>query len=226
MKRIAVVLAGIAVSEPAWALDYWMWGVGPKIGTTFLPGRYPLKFPGMVEDDLIDVGGEQVPSIQKVGGDFIAGLNATYYASSSTRLGVDAGFDLGASYFGANFMLEYNWVKQSSALDFLLGAEAGAGTMSFNGTDPAKLRVNTFPVRAETGLVIRDNSRAYQGSIYTQFDIPSRQVFTNSANDVTDGGVGIGLYLSAGVELTVMIGDFTPPRPKGGAGAGGTSNCC
>ena len=126
MKRIAVVLAGIAVSEPAWALDYWMWGVGPKIGTTFLPGRYPLKFPGMVEDDLIDVGGEQVPSIQKVGGDFIAGLNATYYASSSTRLGVDAGFDLGASYFGANFMLEYNWVKQSSALDFLLGRGAHA----------------------------------------------------------------------------------------------------
>ncbi len=211
MKRLAVVLAGLALSEPAWALDYWMWGVGPKIGTTFLPGRYPIKFPGVVGDDA---------AIDKVGGDFIAGLNATYYASSATRLGVDAGFDLGSGFFGANVMLEYNWVKQSSALDFLLGVEAGAGTMVFNGVDPAKLRVNTFPIRGETGLVVRDNSRAYQGSLYAQFDIPSRQIYTPPVGDVIDGGVGIGLYLSAGVELTLMFGDFTPPRPKGGAGAG------
>jgi hypothetical protein len=225
MKRIALVLAGVALSEPAWALDYWMWGIGPKVGTTFLPGRYPIKFPNVVEDDLVDDPNDdadppgQIPSINKVGGDFIAGFNATYYASSSTRLGIDAGFDLGQSFFGANFMLEYNWVKQSSALDFLLGAEAGAGTMVFNGIDPAKLRVNTFPVRAESGLVIRDNSRAYQGSLYYQFDIPSRQIFTPSVGDTLDGGVGIGLYMSLGIEVTLMFGDFTPPRPKNGGGA-------
>ena len=46
----ATVLA-LAVPSVAQAADPYMWGVGPRLGTTFLPGAYPAAFPRLVADD-------------------------------------------------------------------------------------------------------------------------------------------------------------------------------
>jgi hypothetical protein len=207
MKRIIAVAVGLMTASPAWALDAWMWGVGPKVGTTFLPGRTPVGFPKEVNDDA---------GLNKTGFDLIIGGNALYYASSTTRLGVDLGADVGGSMFGFHGLLEYNYVAQQQALDFIFGGEAGVATTMWNGDESSRLVLNSFPLRAKIGLMARDNSRAYGGSIFGQFDIPSRQIYTMKDGTKMDGGLSAGLYLTAGLEISVLFGDFTPPRPHHG----------
>lgn len=204
MKRVVAVVIALGMSSPAWALDAWMWGVGPKLGTTFLPGRAPLLFPQEVRDEA---------GISKTGADVLFGVNALYYASSTTRLGLDLGADVGGNMFGLHGLLEYDYVAQQQALDFTFGGEAGVATTAWNGDATSRLVVNSFPLRAKIGLIARDNSRAYGGAIFGQFDIPSRQIYTQRDGTKLDGHLKPGLYFSAGFEISVLFGDFTPPRP-------------
>lgn len=202
-KRAFAALVALWAASPAEAADAYMWGVGPRIGTTVLPGRYPVGFPPAVADD---------GAVSKIRDDLIVGLDAAYYANRNTRLAVAGGADLGAGFYDLSLLGKYNWVADSDALDFLFGVGAGFGTMRWNGEDDAQFGVNYFPIRGEAAAMIRDKSRAYQGTIFAQADIPSSQTYLDRTGTEVD--VGTGLYLRVGLELTLMFGDFTPPKPK------------
>src|SRR5262249_47933833 len=63
MKRtgcaLGVLLGFMGVSTPAIAADSgpYMWGAGFKLGTSFIPGRYPFSFPSSINNyDFTDTG--------------------------------------------------------------------------------------------------------------------------------------------------------------------------
>lgn len=204
-KRLMMVVAALSVSSPAFALDAWMWGVGPKIGTNFLPGRAPLKFPGAVGDDEL---------ISKTGFDFVLGADAVYYANANHRLGVSGDFDFGKNMFDTQFLIKYDYIQPSQAVDFVLGAGVGAGYMQWSGEGDSKLLVPYYPLRPEMGIMVRDGARAYHATAYLEVDVPSRQTYKDATGDTVDTLGGTGFYMSAGLELGVLFGDFTPPKPK------------
>jgi hypothetical protein len=207
MNRALLVVFGLLVSSPAWALDTWMWGIGPKIGTNALPGGYPLAFPKAVVDNSLD----------KARFDLLFGASAYYYASQSSRLGLDLQGDFGKGFDEEEAILKYNWVYQGDAIDFVTGLGLGAGVMHFHDTagadqTDAKMLVNDFPVRGEIGALVRDGTRGYQGNLFGQLGIPTRSVYTDP--DGLQDNVGFGLYLMVGIEVSVLFGDFEPPRSR------------
>lgn len=217
MVRWLLAVGALFAATPAYALDAWMWGVGPKVGTLVLPGAYPARFPTTIKDEA---------ALERVRTDVIFGVDTVYYANSYTRLGASGAFDVGSGFFDLSGMLEYNWVKQMEALDFIVGGGVGAGQMRFTGDGSATLRLPYYPLRVETGALIRDNSRGYQLTAFAAYNLPANHFYTNAAGDEIDRKEleGVGFYGTVGIELAVMFGDFTPPKPKrsgGGDGAEG-----
>jgi hypothetical protein len=201
----AVVALGVMASDPAWALDPYMWGVGPRIGTTAIPGRYPWRFPEYVREN---------GALLRVRTDLLFGVDAVYYASGKSRAGVFGGFGLGRSYFDVHLQFEYDYVVSAGAMDFLVGGGLGFGSMTFQGdaAGSERLVVPYYPVRVESSAQIRDNSRAYQLTLWSQYSIPSNHFYRDYNG--FDQDVSGGFYLGVGLELSVMFGDFTPPRPR------------
>ena len=200
MLRAAGLVMALLASSPAWAVETWMWGVGPKVGTMILPGTYPIKLPKAVVDD---------GAIQKVGGDLVTGLKAVYHASPSLRLGLDGTVDIGNGFLATDGILTVERAYSAQAMDFLVGGGVGVGSMKFE-ADAAELSFPYYPIRGSASALIRDGSRGYQGTIFAQVDVPSGTKFIDShgANVEASGGI----YGALGVEVSVLFGDFEPPR--------------
>ncbi|MBW2253807.1 MAG: hypothetical protein JRI25_04330, partial [Deltaproteobacteria bacterium] len=50
MLKKAFLVAGLMmVAADAHALGPYMWGIGQRVGTMVIPGRYPLKLPEAVD---------------------------------------------------------------------------------------------------------------------------------------------------------------------------------
>ncbi len=201
--RNVLMAAALLWAPVAQAADVWMWGLGPKVGTVVLPGRMPISFPKKVKED---------DYLEKVGGDISVGVNGVYYANSRSRLGATAGFDLGKRFYDANFVLLYNVAVSADAVDFLFGGGVGAGYMRWGGAGESRLGVSYFPFRAETSVLVRDQWRGYQLTAFFNLDIPSSQRYLNEGG--LDTEVSWMVYPTFGLELSVMFGDFTPPRPR------------
>lgn len=206
MNRIFVVLGLLAMTSQAQALDPYMWGVGPKIGTNIIPGAYPVGFPPAVTDEA------NASTIEKVRTDVVVGVDAVYYVTGHTRMGLSGGAGFGKAFFDGHVLVKYNYVSQTGAMDFLLGGGAGIGASRWVGQQSELLRVPYYPLRAEASALVRDNSRGYQGTVYFQYNLPANHFYTNAAGESVD--VGTGLYPTLGVELAVYFGDFTPPRAR------------
>ena len=205
-----VVLTTTVLAPEAQALDPYMWGVGPRIGTMAIPGRYPLRFPNEIRDN----GSSE---LERVRGDVFFGVDSTYYAGAHSRVGAFAGLGLGTQFFDAHLQFEYNYVVSSSAIDFLFGGGVGFGTHRFSGPEEEQLVVPYYPLRAESSALVRDNSRAYQLTLFGQLAVPSNH-FYRDFNGFDDDTVGGGFYATLGIEVAVFFGDFTPPRPRGRGG--------
>ena len=206
MIRFAVMTGLCLVSSSAFALDPYMWGIGPRVGTNVLPGSYPVAFPPAITEE------SNASTIERVRTDVIAGLQATYYVTGRTRMGVVSGVGFGNAFFDAHVMVTYNYVSQTGAMDFLLGGGAGFGASRWTGDSPELLRVPYYPLRAEASALVRDNSRGYQGTLFFQYNLPANHFYTDPTGAEPD--IGTGVYPTAGVELTIFFGDFTPPRPR------------
>ncbi|MFT6146632.1 MAG: hypothetical protein ACJAZO_002977 [Myxococcota bacterium] len=178
-----------------------------------IPGRYPVSFPDEIRND--DESG-----LERVRGDLFFGVDSTYYASAHSRVGAFAGLGLGTQFFDAHLQFEYNYVLSASSIDFLFGGGVGFGTHRFSGPGEEQLVVPYYPLRAESSALVRDNSRAYQLTVFGQLNVPSNH-FYRDFNSVEDDSVGGGVYATLGIELAVFFGDFTPPRPRGPNGSGG-----
>ena len=199
---LVILAGGVSLSSPASAAETYMWGVGPSIGTNIIPGAYPVAFPQKITD-----AGE----FEKVRGDVRIGLDGIYYINHFTRVGVAGGLGFGSGYTHSELMLKYHWLQQAGALDLLVGAGAGIGSTQFRGAEEAKLIIPNYPIRAEFAALIRDNWRGYQLTIFGQYNIQARHLYTDAIG--ADVEVHGGFYGTVGVEIAALFGDFTPPRP-------------
>lgn len=209
----ALVVASLCSS--AQAADVYMWGVGPRLGTNFLPGAYPSLFPKIVAEDVVD-GTEDLedptPVINKVRGDVLFGFEAQYYVDGGSRLAMIGGFDVGKRYFDAHIIAKYNRVIQSASVDFLFGGGAGFGTQRWKGEGEGSLRVPYFPLRAEVSGMVRADWLAFQLTPYFQYNLQANHFYVDDlGNDVDVGG---GFYPTVGLEFATLFGDFEPPKPR------------
>lgn len=216
MFRVAsLALLTLAAMPAAQASDVYMWGVGPRIGTNFIPGAYPVAFPRRVAESYVD-GTEgtddPIPVIDKVRGDFVFGAEAMYYVDGGSRLGMVAGFDVGSRFFDAHVIAKYNRVIQSASVDFLFGGGAGFGTQRWKGEGEGRLRVPYFPLRAEVSGMIRADTMAFQLTPYFQYNLQANHFYRNDLGEDID--VRGGFYPTVGLEFSVLFGDFEPPKPR------------
>jgi hypothetical protein len=206
MRQLFALLLGLAVAGNAWALEPYMWGVGPRVGTMFVPGRFPLKFPKDIQDST-------TTTLSRVRFDIEGGVEAVYYLSPFTRMSLIGGIGYGQRYLDGHVLVLYDYVVSSGAMDFMFGAGVGFGSARFRGTDLNEvLKMPYYPFRADVKALIRDKTRGYQGTLYFQYDLPSRFYYTNT--DGLSQDVKGGLALTLGLELSVLFGDFTPPPPR------------
>jgi len=210
MRSTLFLAAAIVAPGSTLAAETYMWGVGPRIGTHFLPARYPVKLPRDVAADLETCTAQENPcGIDKIWHDFMFGAETFYYLNRHGRMGALLGVDLGPRYSEIHGILVYNYAAHTGPLDLLAGGGVGAGYSWFSGTGNEKLKVATFPFRLETAAMIRDNTRAYQLKLFTQYNLPSSQKYITGSE--VNEKPGVGVYLTAGIELSVLFGDFTPP---------------
>jgi hypothetical protein len=180
------------------------WGVGPKIGTTFIPGHMPMSFPSEVEDDTVK--GE--PAIQGVRGDVLFGIDAVYYAGDAWRLGLTGAIDVGKRYSDTTLIAHYDQAVASfEGMDILAGGGVGFGSMRWRGEKEAKLAVPHYPVRAQVGAIFHRKLAGVQGSVFTQYNIPANHYYTNAAGQELDD-VSAGTYLQFGFDITAYFGDL------------------
>ena len=205
--RMGLVGAALLSASDAWALDPYMWGVGPKVGTVVLPGRYPAKFNDTIRAD---------NGLSAVGFDLSVGFDSWYYVNGGSRLGATADVALGAGYVDTSFLFKYNVVLQSQALDFLFGGGIGAGWMRMSGDGESRLQMPYYPMRAEVATLLRDDTRGYQITVYGEYAVPSTRSYRTVAGTDLDPKdlQGSGIWASLGLEFSVMFGDFEIPRPK------------
>jgi hypothetical protein len=215
--RLALVAACLLLSTPAWALDTWMWGIGPRVGTQVLPGRYPIQLPREKGGDS-DSGPRADEGISKFQHDLLLGAEGFYSIDRFHRIGFTTGVGVGLamgdgrSFTDLEFVLTYDYAVQGKALDVLFGGGLGAGTQGFSGADGQTLRVNTFPMRGEISALARDGTRGYQVTLFAQYNVPSNTVYT--AADGSQPDVTGGVWVTSGIEIAVLFGDFDPPRGK------------
>ena len=74
------------------------------------------------------------------------------------------------------------------------------------------------------GAIARSDTIGYQLTVYAQSNIPGNQVYT-TPEGVEHTNIGTPLaftsYLAAGIEFSLLIGDFKPPKKKKGGKKGG-----
>lgn len=216
MHRVALVaLLAVGLSSPAHAIETYMWGIGPRIGTHVLPGRYPALLPKERGGDA-ETGPRGDDGIVQVQHDLTIGAMGVYYLDRHHRIGFDGGAMFGIAMGPGrrsstwDFLLTYDYaLVEGKALDLLWGGGLGAGTTGFRGPDDQRLRVNTFPLRTQLSALARDNSRAYQLSIFAQYNLPSSTTYTNANGE--QPRVNGGFWITSGVQISVMFGDFSPP---------------
>jgi hypothetical protein len=200
-----------AFSSTASAADTYMWGIGPRLGTNFLPGAYPAAFPRVVADarTMDDPDEELIPKVRT---DVMFGFEGHYYIDGGSRLGLNGGFGAGRQFFDAHIIAKYDRVIQSAAVDFLVGGGAGFGTQRWRGAGESSLRVPYFPVRGEVAGMVRSDWTAFQLTTYLQYNIQGQHYFTDEMGEDVD--VGGGFYPTVGLEFSVLFGDYEPPRPR------------
>lgn len=214
-RHAVLALPLLMLATPAQAIDTWMWGIGPRVGTQVLPGRYPAKLPKLKGGDA-ESGPRVDEGIGQFQHDLMLGAEGVYYMDRYHRIGFTGGVGLGLAmgdqrrFSDWEFLLTYDYAVQGRALDVLFGGGIGAGTHGFSGPDDQKLRVNTFPMRAEVTGLARDNSRGYQLTLFAQYNLPSRSIYTDAAGEQPD--VNGGIWVTSGVEIAVLFGDFDPPK--------------
>jgi len=203
----AALSATVALATPAHAEPTdtpSAWGVGPRLGTVFIPGHLPMSFPDEVETDTVK--GE--PAIQGVRGDVIVGVDAVYYAGDAWRLGLTGALDVGKGYTDSTLIAHYDQALASyEGMDFLAGGGVGFGSMVWRGEKEAKLSVPHYPVRVHAGAIFHRKRAGIQGTVFAQYNIPANHYYTTSRGKELDD-IGSGTYLQFGFDLTAYFGDL------------------
>ena len=242
LKAAALMLAATTLGAPeAHAIEEaHMWGVGAKLGTTVLPGRFPLAYPSKIANyDFIDEGPQAgategdnknrdldengnpiFSTLERVRWDGQFSVDAFYGIDAKNRIGAMAGLGGGTGYSDVYFMLHYDRrLLTESDIDLLAGAYAGFGQMTFKAPDdgPEKLRVPHFPIRGRLMAQLRAKTTAYGLGLYAGTNIPSNHFYTDVnglERDDVASPFNLFLYMHAGIEFSFQYGDFTAPKKK------------
>src|SRR5262245_56309795 len=97
-------LVGVGLlSTPAMATDNEdLWGIGVRLGTSFIPGRYPATFPNDIDDD--------TTTLERVGPDMRVGIDGFYGIDLKNRFGAGVGTGFGTRYNDLWFTFGYGRV--------------------------------------------------------------------------------------------------------------------
>lgn len=257
MSGALVALLGVtAVSTRAHAQDSgpYMWGIGPKIGTLFIPGHYPFAFPSSIANydfkengplagnpdgndpkrDLDEEGKPRNTTLEGVGGDFRFGGEGFYGLDAENRLGAGVGVAGGKNYLDYWFTLNYDRRLWGDApFDLVAGVQIGYGRARWDGDEEKiggeneSLAMTNYPIRIRLEGQFRDKVRMYGLGIFVQDAVPANTTYTDLDGVVQDSVGGFGnfaLNFAAGIELDVQFGDFTPPKKKKKGGKAGAGN--
>lgn len=217
-----------------------MWGVGPSISTIAYPGRHPVGFPKLKEEEIAENGFEddvnenrRITSLDTVKGDASVGARAVVYVNRNIRAGVRFhAFTLASNYNAADITFEVDKIFfQESKASAFGGAGLGFGNMKFEGDateegleDPS-MSMATYLVRGQAGGMYRWKKTALEIGLFANMVVPGVIEFTGQSGNTLemDGFGGNGVYWHGGLESTVYFGDFTPPKNarSGGKGRGG-----
>ena len=163
-----------------------MWGIGPRLGGVFLGG--PLSV--------------------------IAGGEGTLDLDRNTRLGATAALAMGKQHFGVEVLARAEHVWPMGRWGLTAGGGLGLGEHWYREDAHGRRRVVTLPLRLDVGVSARRGPRQWQMRLYTQYDPVMRQAVNGLTS--TRQIPGPKVLLAAGIEMSVLFGDFTPPRkPKG-----------
>lgn len=225
---LVMALAAAPTAEAA-GPGVHMWGVGPTISTIAYPGRHPISFPKLSEDQIADNGFEadvndnrRITSVDEVKGDAAIGARGVVYFNRSIRGGLRFhAFSAGKNYNSADITFEVDKIFfQESKASAYGGLGLGFGNMKFQGeteaanaTDP-ELSMATYLLRGQAGGMYRWKTTALEVGLFANMAVPGVIEFTGqSDNTVEIGGFGgNGVYWHGGLEATMYFGDFTPPK--------------
>lgn len=194
-------LAGLLTTDLAEARGPYMWGVGPRLGTTSLTGRYPLTWPAAVDAD----------EIAPRRWDVLFGGAGTVYLDGHNRFTGAFGVDLATRYQDYALTVTWNRVFDLGRVDIVAGAGTGFGAHRWAGDDSAVLRGGHLPIRGEAGATFKDHVRAYELLIGVEFRVPTATTWVSADGQTV--AAGWGTYLAVSAEARVWFGDFRPPRP-------------
>ena len=213
LRPIALTLLTLAPLHEALASDFPMWGAGARVGTIVVPGAYPMNFPKDIAED---------STLAPARFDLSVGLQGLVYADNSSRIGAMAQLGFGSGYNQSSFLGTYEVVLQKGSIDFLAGGGLGFGTQTWRGEGDEVLRVPSYPARAQITAQYRRPSSAYGLTGFVQANIPSRHIYTQpDGTEDTEVGSAVSFanYLHAGLEFSVLFGDFKireAKKKKGG----------
>lgn len=194
------LLAASVTTSPAIASDGGkMWGVGARIGTLAWPSAYPSKWPNEVPDDT---------NLTEARGDFLLGAGGLYYLNKSQRMGLNGTLDLGTGFRDANLMLKYGAIKDFDALDWVIGGGLGIGRTTWSAPEGDEaLVISNYPLRLETGLMMRQKTWAVEALVFGQYALPGAKTYTRANGTEVDAG-NWGFYWQLGLEVGFYYGDF------------------
>lgn len=234
--RAAMLLAAALASSSARAADSppGQWGVGLRVGTIIVPGRYPALFPDRIGNyDFVDTGpnagdpqsaepdrdldpetGEPLfTSFEKVGADLRLAVDTFYGFDGGNRLGLGGGGAFGTDYSELWFTIGYGRVFYAKdAVNLVGGIETGFGSLRLTGTDEDEtLRVPYFPIRATFGAELMNaGNQLYGLGLVFGTDVPSRHDYTDlDGNQQTvKSAVNFANYFFLGLEVKALFGNL------------------
>jgi hypothetical protein len=211
------------------ASGVYMWGVGPTISTIAYPGRHPVSFPKISNDELAegDFGADvddrrRITSLDEVKGDAAIGARGVVYFTRSIRGAVRFhAFSAGKNYNSADVTFEVDKIFfQESKASAYGGLGLGFGNMKFEGDtavedlqDPS-LSMATYLLRGQAGGMYRWKSTALELGLFANLVVPGVMEFSGQSGDSVEMASfgGNGVYWHGGLEATMYFGDFTPPK--------------
>jgi hypothetical protein len=246
-----VFLVGASAADAQAQQGPYMWGVGVKLGTSFIPGQYPIAFPAKIdnydfidEDDPSGLGGTtdgdlrkrdvdengeaRYSTLQRVGFDGRIGAEGFYGIDPMNRVGAGFGFGLGRDYFDGWFTLNYDRVLSNQGTFALVaGGQVGYGSVRFDGDedlpggDNEYLQMPYYPLRLRAQGQFTSDTTLLGVGFFGQLAVPARTIYVDLDGVEQPAVGGFGNFL-----LNPMVGievdlQFGDFVPPRPKGAGG-----
>lgn len=205
----------------AFALDS-KWTVGGYVGTTFIPGSYPIALPKRIRTYDFDDDGEGLPddvdgdalpdatTLERVRTDGLLGISGSYWVIPGSRVSLQAQVGAGRRYLDLSTIALYHKTFDFQTLYALVGGGAGFSTTTLRGEDnDERLRLPGYPLRAEGGAIIPLNDyMGVEGKLFAQLSVPARHIYRDVAGQEQEVSGVPFTYATLGLQLGFVYGQL------------------